>query len=259
MKSVSILGCGWFGLPLAQHLIKKGYQIKGSTTTESKISILKQLGIESFLIKDELTVKSNEALFNNDIIVINIPPRNIDKQEGSHYKMMQTVASLIPNQTHVIFISSTAVYPNTNGIVTEEDASYDTKSRGGVFLREIEDLFIKEGRFNTTIVRFAGLYNEERHPGRFLSKKPNVDGKENPINMIHLEDCIGVIDSIISQSISNTVLNACSPNHPTKESFYGQSAKALNITPPNFSDIAAPYKYVSSDKLLELTGYEFKY
>ena len=28
MESISILGCGWLGLPLAEHLIKKGYKVK---------------------------------------------------------------------------------------------------------------------------------------------------------------------------------------------------------------------------------------
>lgn len=259
MKSVSIFGCGWLGLPLAQSLIKKGYQVKGSTTTESKIAVLEKEGIESFLVKDKKTVLSNKTLFDNGIIFISIPPRNINNEEGSHLQMMQTVTSLIPNDTYVIFISSTAVYPNNNTKVTEEDASYETKSRGGVFLKEIEDLFINEKKFQTTVIRFAGLYNEERHPGRFLSKKTSVDGKENPVNMIHLEDCIGVIETIISQGVWNTTLNACSPNHPTKEQFYSKAAKELNITTPHFSNLPAPYKIVSSNKLLKVLNFKFKH
>ena len=31
METISILGCGWLGLPLADYLIGKGYELKGST------------------------------------------------------------------------------------------------------------------------------------------------------------------------------------------------------------------------------------
>ena len=36
-EKISILGCGWLGLPLAKSLLAKGYKIKGSTTSESKL------------------------------------------------------------------------------------------------------------------------------------------------------------------------------------------------------------------------------
>lgn len=32
MPTVSILGCGWLGLPLAEQLLAEGYSVKGSTT-----------------------------------------------------------------------------------------------------------------------------------------------------------------------------------------------------------------------------------
>ena len=34
---VSILGCGWLGLPLAKSLIEKGFSVNGSTTSVEKI------------------------------------------------------------------------------------------------------------------------------------------------------------------------------------------------------------------------------
>mgnify|MGYP003615968040 CR=1 FL=1 len=40
---ISILGCGWLGFPLAQKLIETGYEVKGSTTSESKLEALKKV------------------------------------------------------------------------------------------------------------------------------------------------------------------------------------------------------------------------
>ena len=48
---ISIIGCGWLGLSLANHFIEKGYFIKGSTTSKTKIEALEQLQIKPFLIQ----------------------------------------------------------------------------------------------------------------------------------------------------------------------------------------------------------------
>ena len=53
MNKISILGCGWLGLPLAKSLLSKGHEIKGSTTSESKLEMLKNAGILPFQIQLE--------------------------------------------------------------------------------------------------------------------------------------------------------------------------------------------------------------
>ena len=52
-KKIAILGCGWLGLPLATSLLSKGYEVKGSTTSESKLDVLKNAGISPFQIQLE--------------------------------------------------------------------------------------------------------------------------------------------------------------------------------------------------------------
>ena len=50
MTKISILGCGWLGLPLAKALLEKGFSVNGSTTSTEKLSILENAGISPFLI-----------------------------------------------------------------------------------------------------------------------------------------------------------------------------------------------------------------
>ena len=47
-ETITILGCGWLGLSLAQALVKEGYAVKGSTTTEEKLEQLQYAGVEPF-------------------------------------------------------------------------------------------------------------------------------------------------------------------------------------------------------------------
>ena len=53
MKTISLLGCGKLGFPLALDLLETGYHIKGSTTTPSKIEKLEQSGITPYLLNIE--------------------------------------------------------------------------------------------------------------------------------------------------------------------------------------------------------------
>lgn len=260
-RSISIIGCGWLGLPLGKFLARAGYQVKGSTTRQEKLSTLEEAGIESYLLSFQSNLIGNPGdFFEADILIINIPPRNQDDDPNFHKKQLLTIQRMAKDKiTRILFVSSTGVYPNTNGVVTEIDADARQLSRGGVSLLEMEQLFMESSQFQTTVIRFGGLYGPGRHPGRFLSGKSGLAGAENPVNMIHQEDCIGVIETIIRQDIWGETFNACSPTPETRKAFYNKAAKELGITPPEFNDEPAPFKRVSSEKLINTTGYQFKY
>src|SRR4051812_59143 len=115
MKQISILGCGWLGLPLAKSLLEKGFSVKGSTTSLEKISILENNGIQAFQIElSEIEIKGeiNSFLATSEILIIDIPP----KLRGiSSENFVQKIQNLIPfieksKIEKVVFISSTSVY-----------------------------------------------------------------------------------------------------------------------------------------------------
>jgi glycerol-3-phosphate dehydrogenase len=58
--TVSILGCGWYGLPLAKTLVAKGINVKGSTTSAGKLETLAETGIKPFLID----LSADDAAYN---------------------------------------------------------------------------------------------------------------------------------------------------------------------------------------------------
>ena len=59
-RKISILGIGWLGFPLAKKLIENGFNIKGSTTSESKLDLLKNNNIQPFQIElSEKEIKGN--------------------------------------------------------------------------------------------------------------------------------------------------------------------------------------------------------
>ncbi|TDW50329.1 nucleoside-diphosphate-sugar epimerase [Flavobacterium sp. 270] len=276
MTKISLLGCGWLGLPLAKKLIEKGFTVNGSTTSENKLSILENAGINPFLVilsevegaleSESVSETINSFLDKSDILIIDIPPKLRGNQNFStslEMTFVRKIENLIPfieNSTvkKVLFVSSTSVYGNENGLISEKtNPNPDTESGRQLLLAEA--LLQNNPNFETTIVRFGGLIGEDRQPVKFLAGKENLENADAPVNLIHLNDCIGVIQEIINQSKWNEVFNAVAPFHPTRETYYRQKAIDLNLALPQFSfEKSNIKKTISSEKVETILNYKFK-
>lgn len=259
MHSISILGCGWLGLSLGSTLVNYQHHVCGSTTRLSRLSLIAYKGIKPYLVDLNPLFSGDASFFEADILVVNLPPRNQAGDPHFHRKQLETVRDCARKGCvkRIIFVSSTAVYPDLNRVVHENDADKDSLSRSGISLLEMENIFKEEKQFQTTVIRFGGLYGPDRHPGRFLRGKSSVPGANNPVNVIHRDDCIAIIKSIIDNGVWGETLNACSPNKVSRKEFYSEAAKEIQIDPPTFSKEPQPYKDVSPKKLINLLNYHF--
>ena len=138
-------------------------------------------------------------------------------------------------------------------MVTESDGAEDRDSP----IFQIEYLFSSKQSFQTTIVRFAGLIGYNRHPGRFFGER-KVPQPDTPVNLIHRDDCINILDNIIQQGIWGEVLNACSSTHPSKREFYSHARQVLGLPAPEFEESTdARFKIISNEKIRRVLGYRF--
>jgi nucleoside-diphosphate-sugar epimerase len=123
---------------------------------------------------------------------------------------------------------------------------------------EMEKEFL--GRLpSITIMRFAGLIGPGRHPARFLAGRKNVPSPDAAVNLIHLDDCIGVIRSLL-ETRAEGIFNACTPDHPPRREYYTEACRRLGIEPPVFTpgDSSAG-REISTVKLIEETGYHYRH
>lgn len=92
-ETITILGCGWLGLPLAEALIKAGYHVKGSTTQEDHLETLRDAGIEPYLVELDPEVNGEEItdFLHSDILVINIPPERRDDIVEYHIEQFSSL------------------------------------------------------------------------------------------------------------------------------------------------------------------------
>ncbi|WP_159948136.1 NAD(P)-binding domain-containing protein [Polaribacter septentrionalilitoris] len=246
MNKVSILGCGWLGKPLALSFLEDGFSVKGSTTTEDKISVLESLAIEPYLV-DISDFEEYDLFLESDILVIAITSKDVD---GFESLIAQIQESSIQK---VIFISSTSVYPRINKVMTEEDEVVPNHP-----LVAIENLFKENTFFETTIIRFAGLFGGERHPANWFKNGKPIPQPNGFVNMIHQEDCIEIIHEIINQNCWNQTFNACANHHPTRRDFYINARESKGFEAPIFkNEEVYQWKIISSEKVQSFLGYVF--
>lgn len=255
--TISIAGCGWYGLNLAKELVKNDYTVKGSTTTGDKLPVLADAGIKPYLIDFADNIQSD--FFECDILWICIPPKT---RSGNGEGYLNSISTLInAAKQHqikqVILISSTSVYADNNSEVNELTHPIPDTESGKVMVNA-EDLLKQQSDFTTTIIRFAGLFGPGRDPGRFFGGKKDIPNGNAPVNLIYLTDCIGVSLAILHKEAFGETYNACTPDHPTKADFYTKASVRMGLEKPEFLDEKKDWKIVSSLFVASVLNYRYK-
>lgn len=264
MIKIAILGCGWLGFPLAKSLLQNQFLINGSTTSSDKIAVLKNAGIDPFLISaNENSIEGNMSGFleNSEILIITIPPKLRLHQTENFVSKIKTIIPHIEKSSvkKVIFISSTSVFADNEALVTEKTKPAPETESGKQLLAS-ENILLSNLNFKTTVVRFGGLIGNDRNPIKMLSGKTGIANPDAPINLIHQEDCISILQKIIATNSFGKTYNAVAPFHPSRKEYYTQKAVELHLPLPEF-DTTKPSrgKTVLSDYLCADLEFVFEY
>lgn len=264
-KSVAIIGLGWLGLPLAESLQQQGYTIKGSTTTPEKAATLTGQGIDAQVVRfDPMPTADLSALLAVDTVVINIPPKAGMQGDAFHPQQIGYLVDAIRKQAarHIIYVSSTSVYPERSEPVepsVEDDVQTPEQSAATALVEAEQKVLTLAPERLVTILRCGGLMGYERIPGKYVAGK-TIDTGTVPVNYIHRDDVVGLLTTIMAGKLHGT-FNAVAPEHPTREAIYRKSCADFGYELPTFVAAGQPlsYKVISPDKLIQATGYSFKY
>ena len=196
-----------------------------------------------------------------DTSVINVPPKAGNFGKDFHPRQVQYLVDAI-NQSainHVIYVSSTSVYPELSWVVVEEDVMTPEQSAAPALVQAEQFVQSLAPERIVTILRYGGLMGYDRIPGKYVAGR-TVDSGAVPVNYLHRNDAIGILMAIVQERIAGT-FNAVAPEHPTREAIYRKSCLDFSYELPTFIDPAepVPYKIVSPDKLLQATDYTFQY
>lgn len=253
---ISILACGWLGLPLGGHLVNKHYTVKGAVRQPNKLPELVALGIKPYLIDLNPTLADSQLddFFESNILFINIPPKAHTLGKDFHIQQIESILHVTQNNEgiKIIFASSTSVYPDLNQICDENTATLPDH-----VLVQAEQL-IKKQHQDATILRFGGLMGPERFPAKYSVNKL-VPNPNHGVNYIHQKDAMAVVEHIITNKLWGKVYNVVSPGHPLRKDVFEKNCKDLGYKAPVFEENETlNFKIISSEKLLE-SGYNFVY
>ncbi len=262
-KKIALIGLGWLGESLAISLNKKGYAISGSSTS---IETVLELSKHPFYVgKIELQPTKivgdwDTFMYDVDYLIVNIPPRRIDNIEEIYLNQISQITKNTPKHIKVIFVSSTAVYGAREAAITENDEALPTKASGVAVLRAENEIRHHFGA-NVTILRLAGLIGPDRHPGKFLAGKRVLKNAASQVNLIHRDDCIGLIEAIIERDCFGEIINGCATKHPKREDYYKNAASLLELEQPIFdtTQITSEKKLIDNSKSKKILNYTYKF
>lgn len=260
--SVSILGCGWLGLSLAESLIEKDCEVWGSTTTIDKIELFKQKKIipEIINLNPEWPKDVSIDYLRTEVLIICFPPKL--RSNGELFFMNQ-IRSLAKNLNQfsadkVIFTSSTSIYPSLNKEMSESEA--DEKH---IFFQAESILRVKANELGKkiNILRLSGLMGHGRIPCKYFSGKKGLKNGDTPVNYIHRDDVIQIICMILEGTIWNETLNITAPFHPSRSEVMAKCSAETIYEKPEYikSDEVVPFKVISGAKFQRLMDYTFQY
>ncbi len=261
-NTIGIIGCGWLGFPLAKSCVEKGFAVKGSTTSEEKLAILVQEGIEPYkvILSEKEIEGSIEAFLKNVItLIINVPPKLRGTNPENYVAKMQLLHGYIQKTSikNVVFVSSISVYGDFDGMGTENTIP-KPETESGKQLLDAEHIFIADKNLQSTIIRFGGLISIDRHPVTMLSKREHLKNGNHPVNLIQRNDCIRIIMAVVQQNWWGEIINGVYPEHPTKKDYYTSEALKRGLKAPEYDDDSSEKgKIISSNWLINVKNFRF--
>lgn len=267
--TISILGAGWLGLPLGRDLAQSGYLVKGSTTRAEKLPQLEAAGIQGFQLHLAETAPISLttdwlSFLAADLLIITLPPGRRNPEVISQYPQriarILNAAQQVGQVKKVLFTSSTSIYGDENEVVREITPPAPATDSGKALLLA-EQLLQEQANVEVTILRLSGLVGPNRPAGRFFAGRQDLPNGQQRVNMVHLDDCIGVIRAIIAQDVWGDIFNVCADEHPTKASYYPHRAQLEGFAVPSFAHTEAREegKIVDNTYVKRKLNYTFRY
>lgn len=235
---IGLIGVGFLGKPLAIKLTKEGYDVVGTTTREFD------------LLKDPVP----ENLKQCDVVIYDVPPL-------TDIEAVDRCFQQFSRDQKFIYISSTSIYGPSAGPIDESYSPPENSPYAPVVLN-LEKI-ARKNFHNLCLLRFGGLYGNtewaRRHPVTFLAGKTNLKTGSEFLHLVHVEDCIEAILSVLEENFFPGEFNILSDLRITKKDYYTYMAKILGLEIPQYDEVELkdPTK-ISNEKSKELLGITYK-
>ncbi|MBD3586946.1 NAD-dependent epimerase/dehydratase family protein [Salinimonas sp. HHU 13199] len=235
MTALTLCGCGWLGKQLAA--TASTTDIIGTTQRADNVSALRQLGVTPFTFQLGDDVSQLTQAAKHSTVVLNIPPGARKKPLDPEFvpQMCALIDEFFANDASaLIFISTTAVYGDSENTVTEKTPVAPTTPSGKAHV-EIEQHLLRQYSHKAAVFRLAGLVGADRHPVNFLAGR-QLDKGEQVVNLVHGEDVCSAIHQWLSNPEFGITYHLCSLEHPKRGDYYPACARQRSLAEPEFNE-----------------------
>lgn len=253
MKSIGIIGCGWLGLHLANHLSMR-YRIYTTTTTEDKKNKLTANGYHAtcIIFPDDDVVPNTSpwtAYKSLDAVVISVPFAKRSDSQALHNRF-ENISRFIPDFDNQLFLmSSIGIYPQIDRRI-DENSLEDSDLNPGIL--SVEKLV--RNRFpQTNILRLGGLMGGNRQLSNYKVSTPN-----SAVNHVHYLDVCCIIEKMIKRKSNAAIFNIVAPLHPSKQEIIDyQKGQKSNIKGDLTNQV--PGRIILSQLSEQVLNYQYRY
>ncbi|MCZ7586161.1 MAG: hypothetical protein M5R36_24140 [Deltaproteobacteria bacterium] len=200
-----IIGAGTLGLLVAREWLARhpGSMVTGETRTGRNHPDLEDFGVIPRLRDDTLPFSHANVLFC-------VPPSGAPNYAAEAAR----AAALWSGKGAFLFTSSSAVYDTPDGGVITETSPTRRNERTEKLLAAEHTVLDAGG----SVVRLAGLYNEDRGPHRVYMRSRTLPTRpDGLVNLIHYEDAAGLCVRALEEAQSGTVYLGCDGRPVTRE------------------------------------------
>lgn len=232
-----VIGCGYVGVPLGAKLVRLGHSVWGLRRDPATASQLRAVGIEPVFadITRPETLPVISTSYDWVVLCVAASGGGADEYRRVYLQGARNVlawfGAVLPQK--LILTSSTAVYGQTDGSRVDETSPTEPEAATAKALLETEQVLrdASGAGTNPVILRVGGIYG----PGRgywlkqFLTGRAQLEGAgERILNMIHLQDVVGAIRSVLERGRGGEVYNAVDNEPVSQRALFEWLSATLN-------------------------------
>jgi len=203
-----LIGCGYIGERVADLLLENGETVNAvthSSESADKLSAVKQFPVLNADVGDMDSLRALQAkLPAMPEAVLHCASSNRGGAAQYQHVFVQGCKNLVEMfpTSHLLFTSSSSVYPQTDGSSVDETSPAEPDSLTSALLREAEKIVLNHAG-GGAVARLAGLYGPHRSfvLKQFLQGTAAIEGNHGQgrcLNQIHREDASRAIVHLAS-------------------------------------------------------------
>jgi nucleoside-diphosphate-sugar epimerase len=252
---ILVAGCGDVGSEFASLAVDAGHDIFGLRRSMSRVP-----GGVTPVVADLSRPQSLANLPQVECVVFCAAPDRRDEEgyRGLYVDGQRNLLAAVQSGVRWMFVSSTAVYGQTDGQWVDEDADTQPPGYNGTIMLEAESLAGAAGS-ESTIVRLGGVYGPGRERLIRLVRDGEARCPQPPrwTNRIHRDDAARALLHLLDQPA--TIYNGVDDYPAADAEVYDWLADQLGVDrPPRVDNPSGVAKRVSNARL-RATGFRFVY